>query len=216
MASLEEELTCSMCRDNYGQSNPLPCGHSFCSVCIREAWSSEGEGKFHFTCPQCQEESAEVSCDWCSPGAEDEKPAVAVKTCLRCEVSLCFKHLQPHLGNPAFSSHLLVEPLGDLSQRRCPAHAEMFRYYCLDDKVYMCGDCLLQGGHAEHQVKALKQVEEDLKVTVQMLLGKAEDKLKDGERILKEFEKIDSFMAVSKNVYVEEKRHSLSAGDLSR
>lgn len=80
----------------------------------------------------------------------------------------------------------------------------------------MCGDCLLQGGHAEHQVKALKQVEEDLKVTVQMLLGKAEDKLKDGERILKEFEKIDSFMAVSKNVYVEEKHHSLSAGDLSR
>ncbi|XP_022603845.1 E3 ubiquitin-protein ligase TRIM11-like [Seriola dumerili] len=196
MASLEEELTCSVCRDIFSQVHPLPCGHSFCPTCIREAWS-QGEGEAHFTCPQCQEEHGEVWCDCCPPEAEQRQPSLAVKTCLRCEVSLCAEHLQPHLERPAFSTHRLVEPLGDLSQRRCPTHTEIFRYYCADERVYVCGDCLLEGGHVQHKVKALRQVEDDLKVILQTLLRKAEDKLKDGERILKEHENIDCCMADS-------------------
>ncbi|CAB1434048.1 unnamed protein product [Pleuronectes platessa] len=197
MASLEEELTCSVCRDIFGEAHPLPCGHSFCPACIREAWSSPAEDKVRFTCPQCQEEHGEVLCDCCSPETEKGPPALAVKTCLRCEVSLCKEHLQPHLERPAFSTHLLVDPLGDLSQRRCPTHREILRYYCADERVYLCGDCLIEGGHAQHKVKALRQVEDDLKVILQTLLGKAEEKVKDGERILKEHENVDSTVADS-------------------
>ncbi|XP_044076093.1 E3 ubiquitin/ISG15 ligase TRIM25 [Siniperca chuatsi] len=197
MASLEEELTCSMCRDFFSQAHPLPCGHSFCSACIREAWGSQVEGKSRFTCPQCQEEHGEVLCDCCPPEAAEGQPSLAIKTCLRCEVSLCAEHLQPHLERPAFSTHLLVDPLGDLSQRRCPTHTEILRYYCADERVYVCGDCLLEGGHAQHKVKALRKVEEDLKVILQTLFRKAEEKLKDGERILREHENIDSTMADS-------------------
>uniref|UniRef100_A0A096LRW8 E3 ubiquitin-protein ligase TRIM11-like n=1 Tax=Poecilia formosa TaxID=48698 RepID=A0A096LRW8_POEFO len=197
MASLDEELTCSVCRDSFSQAHPLPCGHSFCPACIREAWSAQVEGKGRFTCPQCQEEHGEVLCDCCPLQAEDSRPPMAVKTCLRCEVSLCADHLRPHLERPAFSSHLLVEPLGDLSQRRCPAHAEVFRYYCVDERVYVCGDCLLEGAHTLHKVKPLRQVEEDLKVILQTLLIKAEKKLKDGEKALKDHENIDSAMADS-------------------
>lgn len=165
MASMEEELTCPVCRDIFSQAHPLPCGHSFCPTCVREAWSDQGDGKSRFTCPQCEEEGGEVLCDSCPPDAGEGWPPLAVKTCLRCEVSLCAEHLQPHLERPAFSTHLLVDPLGDLSQRRCPTHTEILRYYCADERVYVCGDCLLEGGHARHKVKALKQVEEDLKVS---------------------------------------------------
>ncbi|XP_043989253.1 E3 ubiquitin-protein ligase TRIM11 isoform X2 [Gambusia affinis] len=194
---MDEEFTCSVCRDSFSQAHPLPCGHSFCPACIREAWSAQGEGKGRFTCPQCQEEHGEVLCDCCPLQAEDSRPPMAVKTCLRCEVSLCSDHLRPHLERPAFSSHLLVEPLGDLSQRRCPAHAEVFRYYCVDERVYVCGDCLLEGAHTLHKVKPLRQVEDDLKVILQTLLIKAEKKLKDGEKALKDHENIDSAMADS-------------------
>ncbi|XP_068427007.1 E3 ubiquitin-protein ligase TRIM11 [Clinocottus analis] len=197
MASLEEELTCSVCRDFFSQVHPLPCGHSFCPACIREACESRSEGKSRFTCPQCQEEHVDVPCDCCPPAVDEAQPPSAVKTCLRCEVSLCAAHLRPHLERPAFSTHLLVDPLGDLSQRRCPTHTEILRYYCADDKVYVCGDCLLDGGHAEHKVKALRQVEKDLKVILQTLLSKAEEKLKDGKRILQEHESMDSTMADS-------------------
>lgn len=231
MASLDEELTCSVCRDTFTQVHPLPCGHSFCPACIREAWNEHSDGKSRFTCPQCQEESGGVPCDCCAPAAEDAQPPQAVKTCLRCEVSLCAEHLQPHLERPAYSSHLLVDPLGDLSQRRCPAHSEILRYYCADERLYVCGDCLLEGGHAQHKVKALKQVEDDLKVRrenahthtsfkvslydcfaflmyggfslqviLQTLLIKAEEKLKNGENIIREHENIDATMAVSKTV----------------
>ncbi|XP_071348408.1 E3 ubiquitin/ISG15 ligase TRIM25 [Trachinotus anak] len=199
MASLEEELTCSVCRDIFSQAHPLPCGHSFCPPCIREAWSGQGEDRVHFSCLQCQEDHGEVFCDCCPPKAEKGQLSLAVKTCLKCEVSLCADHLQPHLERPAFSTHLLVEPLGDLSQRRCPTHTEIFRYYCADERVYVCSDCLLEGGHVQHKVKALRQVEDDLKVILQTLLRKAVEKLKDGERILKEHENIDSTMADSLN-----------------
>ncbi|XP_056149851.1 E3 ubiquitin/ISG15 ligase TRIM25 [Lampris incognitus] len=197
MASLEEELTCSVCRDVFTQAHPLPCGHSFCPTCIRESWvvqSTEGENKPRFTCRQCQEEHGMVPCDCCPSDTEEERAPAAVKTCLRCEVSLCAQHLQPHLERPAFSSHLLVDPLGDLSQRRCPTHTEMFRYYCADERVYVCGDCLLEGGHAQHRVKALRQVEEDLKFILQTLLQKAEEKLQEGERILKEHQNVNRMM----------------------
>lgn len=165
MASLEAELTCSVCRDVFSQAHPLPCGHSFCPACIRESWSDLADGKGRFICPQCQEEPGEVLCDCCPAEAGEGRPPLAVKTCLRCEVSLCADHLQPHLERPAFSSHPLVDPLGDLSHRRCPEHAEMLRYYCADDRLYVCADCLLEGGHAQHKVKALRQVEEELKVS---------------------------------------------------
>ncbi|KAG7524448.1 E3 ubiquitin-protein ligase TRIM11-like [Solea senegalensis] len=197
MASLDEELTCSVCRDSFSQHHPPPCGHSLCPDCIREAWSSKGDGEVRFTCLQCQEENSGVLCDSCPSETQNGQPALAIKTCLKCEVSLCAEHLQPHLERPAFSTHLLVEPLRDLSLRRCPTHTEMFRYYCTDERVYVCGDCLLEGGHAQHKVKALRQVEDDLKVILHTLLRKAEEKLKDGERILKEHENIDSVMADS-------------------
>lgn len=224
MASLEPELTCPVCRDVFSQSHPLPCGHSFCPACVREAWSDPAEGRGRFVCPQCEEERGGVPCDCCPSDAEEPEAALAVKTCLRCEVSLCGRHLRPHLERPAFSSHLLVEPLGELAHRRCPEHAEMLRYYCADDRLYVCGDCLLGGGHAQHKVKALRQVEEELKVSrgneeetngfsylvvwvahlcwtlqviLQTLLSKADEKLRDAEKILEEFQNIDSTTAVS-------------------
>lgn len=51
----------------------------------------------------------------------------AVKTCLKCEVSMCPEHLRPHLELPAFREHLLTEPMSNLWKRKCPAHDEMYR-----------------------------------------------------------------------------------------
>ncbi len=162
---MEEEHTCPMCRDLFGRSQPFPCGHSFCLACAQEAWSqSTGCGKQRFVCPQCLEEQRVVVCD-CCPQDEGNEAQAAVKTCLRCEISLCEQHMQPHLQRPAYSTHLLVEPLMDVSCRRCPAHQEVFRYYCMDDREYVCPDCILEGRHAQHQVKGVRKVEEEYKVS---------------------------------------------------
>ncbi|XP_036407054.1 E3 ubiquitin-protein ligase TRIM11-like [Megalops cyprinoides] len=206
---LQEELTCPVCRDVFVDPHLLPCGHSVCLTCVPEG------RRQRFCCPVCREEHGagvslrknyklanisleylrrgqpgakllpEVQCD-CCPGDQ-----AAVQTCLRCEVSLCADHLQPHLQRPAFRSHLLVRPLEDLSQRRCPEHDELFRYYCTDEGVYVCTDCVVEGKHSGHQLKSLKRMERDLKTVLQARLQKTEEKLRESDRVLKEHKNMD-------------------------
>lgn len=51
----------------------------------------------------------------------------AVKTCLKCEVSMCQEHIKPHLELPAFCEHPLTDPINDFWRRKCPAHDEIYR-----------------------------------------------------------------------------------------
>lgn len=53
---------------------------------------------------------------------------LAVKTCLKCEVSMCQEHVKPHLELPAFREHPLTEPLNDFRKRKCLDHDEIYRY----------------------------------------------------------------------------------------
>lgn len=54
-------------------------------------------------------------------------PTFAVKTCLKCEVSMCQEHVKPHLELPAFRGHPLTEPVNDFWKRKCPDHEEMYQ-----------------------------------------------------------------------------------------
>lgn len=54
-------------------------------------------------------------------------PTFAIKTCLKCEVSMCPEHVKPHLELPAFRGHPLVEPVNDFWKRKCPDHEEMYQ-----------------------------------------------------------------------------------------
>ncbi|CAL8241427.1 unnamed protein product [Merluccius merluccius] len=87
----------------------------------------------------------------------------AIKTCLKCEVSMCGEHVRPHLELPAFREHPLTDPLDDLRSRKCPSHDEIYRYYCLDDKVCVCNSCTIEGGHAGHTIKTLRNTSRDMK-----------------------------------------------------
>ncbi|KAF3837299.1 hypothetical protein F7725_004763, partial [Dissostichus mawsoni] len=78
----------------------------------------------------------------------------AVKTCLKCEVSMCQEHVKPHLELPAFREHPLTEPMNDLWKRK---------YYCMDDKMCVCNACTIEGGHSGHKIKTLKNTMKDLK-----------------------------------------------------
>uniref|UniRef100_UPI00358ED199 E3 ubiquitin/ISG15 ligase TRIM25-like n=1 Tax=Myxine glutinosa TaxID=7769 RepID=UPI00358ED199 len=49
-----EILTCPVCFDLYKEPIALPCGHSFCRVCIETSWENEEEDKC-CVCPNCRE-----------------------------------------------------------------------------------------------------------------------------------------------------------------
>lgn len=81
-----------------------------------------------------------VYCDCCP-----EKTTLAIKTCLKCELSLCEEHMKDHLQLPVFTGHPLVRPLGDLQERKCPQHEdEVLRYYCNTSRRYVCNLCALE------------------------------------------------------------------------
>ncbi|KAM9335526.1 E3 ubiquitin/ISG15 ligase TRIM25 [Symphorus nematophorus] len=110
----------------------------------------------------------------------------AVKTCLKCEVSMCREHVKPHLELPAFREHPLTEPMNDFWKRKCPDHDEIYRYYCMDDKVCVCNACTIEGGHLGHTIKTLKNTMKDFKGTLDKQLYRVERKYSMAERKLQE------------------------------
>ncbi|KAG7239273.1 hypothetical protein INR49_029375, partial [Caranx melampygus] len=104
-------------------------------------------------------------------------PTYAVKTCLKCEVSMCQEHVKPHLELPAFCEHPLTEPINDFWKRK---------YYCMDDKVCVCNACTIEGEHSGHTMKTLKNTMKDLKGTLDKQLYRVDRKYSLTEKKLQE------------------------------
>ncbi|XP_072297128.1 nuclear factor 7, ovary-like [Eucyclogobius newberryi] len=161
---LAQLLTCPVCQDIFKDPRQLPCGHSFCLTCVQRMVTSG----VPFRCPDCradfglvveiqnnytlsgiaeeyrskgnEKEEKNVYCDCCP-----DNSTLAVKTCLKCEVSLCQTHVKSHLELPVYTGHPLVEPLSDLPERKCPQHDDqVLRYYCRITRKYICNLCSLK------------------------------------------------------------------------
>ncbi|XP_067834960.1 E3 ubiquitin/ISG15 ligase TRIM25-like [Heptranchias perlo] len=183
--AFEDELTCAVCLQVHQDPVVLSCQHSFCLKCIEGLWA-QTPGPEGFECPQCHRkfnprpslernftlcnivekykrsqpaaDSARVVCDYCV-----ENPSPAVKTCLKCEISLCSHHLKPHLLNKAFSGHTLIEPVADLKDRQCVDHKKILEYYCEDDAECVCVSCVIIGKHKSHTLLSLDQAQAAIK-----------------------------------------------------
>nr|XP_057916060.1 probable E3 ubiquitin-protein ligase MID2 isoform X2 [Doryrhamphus excisus] len=132
--------------------------------------SADRIAKASFPCDYCLPPSAAASDD--ASGSAGDTPqgagasVMAVRMCLKCEVCMCQEHVKPHLELPAFREHPLTEPTSDLWKRKCRDHDELFKYYCLDDKVCVCNACTVEGRHLGHTMKTLKNTMKDLKMVL--------------------------------------------------
>lgn len=102
----------------------------------------------------------DVVCDSCI-----ESPCRALKSCLTCLVSYCEAHLRPHLENPKFHNHRLVEPLRDIERRTCENHKWPLELFCCADACCVCQDCVKEehkGHNTVPVVEARSQIEREL------------------------------------------------------
>ncbi|XP_074475522.1 tripartite motif-containing protein 16 [Sebastes fasciatus] len=102
----------------------------------------------------------DVVCDSCI-----ESPCRALKSCLTCLVSYCEAHLRPHLENPKFQNHRLVEPLRDIERRTCESHNWPLELFCIADACCLCQDCVAEehrGHNTVPVVEARSQIEKEL------------------------------------------------------
>ncbi|CAN0123154.1 unnamed protein product [Lampetra fluviatilis] len=203
--SVDSELCCSICLGTFVCPSTLSCGHSFCLRCLEAAWETASS----FSCPQCRATfpvrpqlrrnvalanlaeqlrvgdgmAAAVVCDHCSGG---QTPAV--RTCVRCEMSYCAKHLRPHVENPRLSDHVLVAPIANLEERRCREHSRELEFYCTVDSSLVCSTCTIAGDHTGHKVLTLKKEHETRKTHVEEETRAVEEKRKEAEESVKRME----------------------------
>ncbi|KAE8293131.1 Zinc-binding protein A33 [Larimichthys crocea] len=108
--------------------------------------------------PEPEAERAVVFCDQCI-----DEQSVAVKTCLKCEVSLCSRHFQRHQEKESFKGHTVVEPLNELEVKGCANHRRPLEYFCSDDMTLLCATCFREGHHQNHDVLTFNVAEEEMR-----------------------------------------------------
>ncbi|KAK3506725.1 hypothetical protein QTP70_017700, partial [Hemibagrus guttatus] len=181
----QDQFSCPVCLDLLKDPVTIPCGHSFCKVCINGCWDQEDQSGV-YSCPQCRDtftprpvlrrnnmlaevveklkktEVQAASPAHCYAGPGDVecdfctgKKHKAVKSCLVCVASLCETHLKPHLEIPALKKHKLVEASGNLQEKICSEHDEVLKIYCRTDQSFICYLCMMDE-HKSHDTVSVK------------------------------------------------------------
>lgn len=143
---------CPECRKEYDGVDCLQRNFKLCSIiegylatAPKQDSQSELVKRTEFFCDQCIDEESE-----------------AVKICLRCEVSLCSRHLQRHHEKESFRAHTLVEP-HELGMRGCTTHKRPLEYFCSSDMTSLCATCVTEGFHQNHDVLTLEVAEDEMR-----------------------------------------------------
>ncbi|XP_041655992.1 E3 ubiquitin/ISG15 ligase TRIM25-like [Cheilinus undulatus] len=145
---------CPECREEFESVSTLQKNFKLCSII---------EG-YRATVPlmnrECdtEPERMRVFCDHC---IDEQCPAV--KSCLKCEVSLCSRHVQRHQEKDSFRGHTLVEPMDELGMRGCTIHQCPFEYFCSDDMSLLCATCFIEGFHQKHDILTFSVAEEEMR-----------------------------------------------------
>ncbi|KAK7891657.1 hypothetical protein WMY93_023620 [Mugilogobius chulae] len=202
-----EALKCPVCLDLLQNPVTIPCGHSFCMVCIESYWPEERDT---FPCPQCRKRyrdrpalnknimladlveegkkaappadcyagPQDVSCDVCS----GEKKLKAVKSCLQCLVSYCDTHLQPHHTVAVLQKHQQVAPSDKLQENICKQHNKLMELFCRTDQQLLCLLCSVDQHKGHDTVSSAAeraQRQAELEAKKNLLLQNLQDKEKD-------------------------------------
>ncbi|XP_060743676.1 E3 ubiquitin/ISG15 ligase TRIM25-like [Tachysurus vachellii] len=179
-----DQLSCPVCLDPLNDPVTIPCGHSFCKVCINGHWDQE-DVKGIYSCPQCREtftprpvlrrnnmlaevveklkktELQAASPAHCYAGPGDVecdsctgRKHKAIKSCLVCLASFCEDHLKPHYQSPAFKKHKLVEACAELQEKICSEHDKLMEIYCRTDQSLICYLCTMEEHKGHNKVSA--------------------------------------------------------------
>ncbi|XP_031691945.1 E3 ubiquitin/ISG15 ligase TRIM25 isoform X2 [Oncorhynchus kisutch] len=173
------EFRCSICLDLLNDPVTIPCGHSYCKVCIKGHWDQDDQ-KLIYSCPQCRQtftprpvlsrnnmltelvgklkktgQEVSPSLPYAGPGDVPcdictGKQHRAVKSCLVCLASYCETHIQLHYESTALKKHSLCKASTQLKERICPHHGKLLEVYCCTDQQCICYQCAIDQ-HRGHE-----------------------------------------------------------------
>uniref|UniRef100_A0AAY5EAR8 RING-type domain-containing protein n=1 Tax=Electrophorus electricus TaxID=8005 RepID=A0AAY5EAR8_ELEEL len=169
----QDQFRCPVCLDLLKDPVAIPCGHSFCMVCINKCWDKDHQ-RGVYSCPQCREtftprpvlcrnymlaevletlkktELRAASPVHCYAGPGDVecdsctgRKHKAIKSCLVCLASFCETHIRPHYQSPAFKKHALVKASTRLQEKICSQHDKLNEIFCHTDQSFICNLCMM-------------------------------------------------------------------------
>lgn len=123
----EHSLTCIICLERYKYPVTIPCGHTFCKVCISKHWDQIEQGGHQntsFNCPVCKKNFSErptlnrnVSLSVLSEVAANSKAERAAGVACR------------------------TDRVEDGYEELCPSHQKPLIFYCKSDRMCVCSVC---------------------------------------------------------------------------
>lgn len=149
---------CPECREQFQDADSLQKNFKLCNI-VEGFRAAHVHLQGHFP---LEPERTVVFCDQCI-----DEPSVAVKSCLKCEVSLCSRHFQKHQEKEAFRSHCLVEPQSVQGTKTCTSHHRPLEYFCSDDMNLLCATCFIEGHHQNHDILTFSAAEEEMRRALQ-------------------------------------------------
>ncbi|KAM7377503.1 hypothetical protein PAMA_014013 [Pampus argenteus] len=185
------QFQCCICQDVFSEPVSIPCGHSFCFICITSHW----DHSLSISCPKCQtvyegrpelcensfaKEMSEqirerrqngmtstavrsIPCDVCVG-----KQTKALKSCLVCLTSYCENHLEPHLRVATLKIHKLIEPVPMLENRMCKKHQRLLELFCRSDQRCVCVLCT-ETDHRDHDTVPVERESQERKAQMKKI-----------------------------------------------
>ncbi|KAK9976754.1 hypothetical protein ABG768_021957 [Culter alburnus] len=179
----QDEFTCPVCLDLLKDPVAIPCGHSYCKICITGCWDQEDQMSV-YKCPLCRKtfsprpalakntmlakvveklKKRKLPAD-CYAGAGDVQCDVctgrkhkAVKSCLVCLNSYCQNHLEQHESWFKRKRHNLTDATGRLQEMICQKHDKILEVFCRTDQKCICVLCTMDEHKNHDTVSAAAQ-----------------------------------------------------------
>ncbi|XP_052405249.1 tripartite motif-containing protein 16-like isoform X5 [Carassius gibelio] len=208
----QDEFMCPVCLDLLKDPVTVPCGHSYCKICITDCWDQEDQKRV-YSCPQCRQtfsprpalarntilaemveklKKTRLSAD-CEAGAGDVQCDVctgrkyrAVKSCLVCLESYCQTHFERHEEFHSRKPHKVTEVTGRLQEMICQKHEKILEVFCRTDQKCICLLCTIIE-HKNHDIVPAAdqrtETQKQLKETQKTLQQRIQQREKDLQQL---------------------------------
>ncbi|XP_048011246.1 E3 ubiquitin-protein ligase TRIM47-like isoform X2 [Megalobrama amblycephala] len=207
----QDEFRCPVCLDLLKDPVAIPCGHSYCKICITGFWDQEDQMRV-YSCPQCRQTFSPrpalakntILAEMVEKLKKIKLPAVfyagagdvqcdvctgrkhkAVKSCLLCLESYCQNHLEQH-ESWFKKRHNLTEATGRLQEMICQKHNKILEVFCRTDQTCICLLCTMDEHKNHDTVSAAAQRTEkqhQLKETQRLFQQRIQQREKDLQQL---------------------------------
>ncbi|XP_053494551.1 tripartite motif-containing protein 16-like [Ictalurus furcatus] len=228
-----DQFSCPVCLDLLKDPVTIPCGHSFCNVCINDCWDQE-EKSGVYRCPHCRDtftprpvlrrnnmlaevveklkktqvQAASPAHCYAGPGDVEcdfctGRKRKAVKSCLMCLASFCEAHLKPHYEVPALKKHKLVEASGNLQEKICSEHDKVIEIYCRTDQSFICYLCMTDK-HRGHNTVSIKAYTSEKQSELKEEQIKSQQRIQEKQKKMEELKQTVNTIKRSAQIAVED------------